>query len=68
MKKNPNISELFKELERINDWFEKEESIDIEIALNKIRDGVKYIAIIKKKIAETENEFKEITINIDREL
>ena len=67
MKKNPTIGELFKTLEQINNWFEKEENIDLEIALEKVREGAKYIAIIKKKITQTENEFKEITAKIDSE-
>ena len=63
--KKINISESLKKLESIADWFEKEEEVDVELGLEKVKEGVELIKSLKDRLREVENEFNEIKKGIE---
>ncbi|HRY62387.1 MAG TPA: exodeoxyribonuclease VII small subunit [Candidatus Paceibacterota bacterium] len=58
--KNNDIGESLKKLEAIASWFEKENEIDVEEGLKKVREGAALIKDLKSRLAEVTNEFEEI--------
>lgn len=54
-----NFSEAYKELEQINEWFQKDD-IDIDEALKKYERGLELINLCKKRLKEVENKFEDI--------
>ncbi|MDF1497775.1 MAG: exodeoxyribonuclease VII small subunit [Patescibacteria group bacterium] len=60
-----NLSESLKKLEKIVDWFETQEEIDIEKGLEKVKEGVKLIKSSKERLKNVENEFEEVKKEID---
>ncbi|MDD2909534.1 MAG: hypothetical protein PHU74_01235 [Candidatus Pacebacteria bacterium] len=59
-KENNNLGELINNLSKISEWFEKQEEIDVEIGLQKIKEAALLIEKTKKRLKEVENEFEEI--------
>ena len=63
MAKNTEKTNLTKSLEKLNEiveWFEQQDNIDVEAGLDKVREAAKLIKGSKNRLAEIENEFKEI--------
>ncbi len=54
-----DFSEAYKEIEEINQWFQKEE-IDLEEALSKYEKGMELIEKCKKRLEKSKNKFEEI--------
>lgn len=54
-----NFSEAFKEIEEINEWFQRED-LDLEEALQKYERGMELIKKCKERLKEAENKFEEI--------
>jgi hypothetical protein len=68
-KENENIS-LSKNLEKLNTiaaWFDDQEEIDIEIGLAKVKEAASLIKESRGRLAEIENEFAEIKLEIETE-
>lgn len=55
-----NLSEALKELRTIAEWFEKQEDIDVEEGLNKIKNGATLVKACKIRLKELENSFEEV--------
>ena len=55
-----NISKSLKNLEEIVNWFEKQENVDIEKGLEKVKQGAVIIKTLKKRLITVQNEFNEI--------
>ncbi|TXH00580.1 MAG: exodeoxyribonuclease VII small subunit [Candidatus Moraniibacteriota bacterium] len=55
--KEPSLGESLKQLEAITDWFENQEAIDVEKALEKVKEGVVLLKASKARLKEVENEF-----------
>lgn len=55
-----NLTEALKKLEKIVEWFESQEEIDIEKGLDKVKEGMKLVKNSKERLREVENEFEEI--------
>jgi Asp-tRNA(Asn)/Glu-tRNA(Gln) amidotransferase C subunit len=51
-----NLSESLKKLEKIVEWFEGQEEIDVE----KVKEGAKLIKSSKERLKKVENEFEEV--------
>lgn len=64
MTKN-NISEQLKKLQKIADWFDEQEEVDVEKGLNKVKEGAELIKASKKRLKELENEFEEVRKGLD---
>lgn len=58
--KKIKISESLSKLEEIVEWFEKQEDVDVEEGLKKVKEGAGIIKVLKARLAEVENEFNEI--------
>jgi len=58
--KKIKISESLSKLEKIVDWFEKQEEVDVEKGLKMVKEGASIIKVLKTRLAEVENEFSEI--------
>lgn len=58
--KSKTFSESLKELKKITDWFEDQETVDIEEGLAKYKQGMELVKDLKKRLKFAENEFKEL--------
>jgi len=54
-----NFTKAYKEIEEINEWFQKEE-IDLDEALKKYERGMELIKKCKERLKQAENKFEEI--------
>jgi len=55
-----NLSESLKKLEKIAQWFESQEEVDVEKGLDKVKEGVELIKLSKDRLKKIENEFEEV--------
>lgn len=55
-----NLSELLKRLGEIVAWFDKQDEVDVEKGLEKVREGAALIKQSRTRLAEVENEFQEL--------
>jgi len=65
--KKVNLKESLGKLNSIVEWFDEQEEVDVEIGLEKVKEGAELIKACKKRLSEVENEFKEIQREIDKE-
>jgi exonuclease VII small subunit len=56
----PNFKDQLKEISAILEWFDSQEELDVEAALEKIQRAGELIKGSKKRLTEIENEFREI--------
>lgn len=56
--KKESLGESLKKLESITAWFEEQDEIDVEKALEKVKEGVTLIKSSKERLREVENEFE----------
>ena len=59
-KTNSNLKDNLKKLGEIVSWFENEEDLDLEKALEQVKLGAELIKESKEKLKEIDNQFKEI--------
>ena len=57
----PNLNESLKKLAAIVDWFDKQEEVDVEAGLEKVREGVALIKESKERLKDIENQFEEVS-------
>ncbi len=62
-----NLSESLKKLEKIAEWFEAQEEIDVEQGLEKVKEGAQLIKISKERLKKVENEFEEVKRELDKD-
>jgi hypothetical protein len=55
-----NLTDSLERLNEIVGWFEHQENVDVEAGLEKVREAASLIKSSKSRLAEIENEFKEI--------
>lgn len=58
--KKHNLKEYLREIGKITAWFDAQEEIDVEEAVEKVKRAAGLIKSSKDRLAEVENEFKEI--------
>ncbi len=63
--KKESLGEALKKLEGITAWFEEQEEIDVEKALEKVKEGVVLIKSSKERLREVENEFEIVKKELD---
>ncbi len=63
--KKESLGESLKKLESITAWFEEQEEIDVEKALEKVKEGVVLIRASKERLREVENEFDVVKKELD---
>ena len=59
-KKSIEFAKAFQELEEITQWFETQESLDLDVGLKKFEKGLELASSLKKKLSEVENRVQEI--------
>lgn len=62
--KQVNLTQLLADLEKIAEWFDDQTAIDVEAGLTKVKQAAKLIKASKARLAEIENEFREIEKDI----
>ncbi|MBI3633772.1 MAG: exodeoxyribonuclease VII small subunit [Candidatus Vogelbacteria bacterium] len=65
MSKKLDINDALKKLESIADWFEKEDEVDVEKGMEKVKEGVELIKLLRRRLEEVQNEFNEIKTTLD---
>lgn len=65
LNKPVNLKESLSKLNEIVKWFEKQEAIDVEAGLEKIKDGASLVKACKTRLKEIENEFEHIKKDMD---
>lgn len=65
MTKKVDINIALKKLESIADWFEKEEAVDVEKGMEKVKEGAILIKLLRGRLKEVENEFNEIKVSLE---
>jgi exonuclease VII small subunit len=65
--KTTSLSESLKKLESITEWFEQQEEIDVEKALEKVKEGALLIKESKSRLKEVENEFEVVKKELGNE-
>ncbi len=59
-KQETNLTQSLVELNQIVSWFDEQEHVDVEQGLDKVRAAAQIIKESKTRLAQIENEFKEI--------
>lgn len=65
--KKQSLSEALKKLEEISSWFESREEVDVEQALEKVKEGAELIKFGKSRLKEVENEFEKVKKELSQE-
>ncbi|MEK7503618.1 MAG: hypothetical protein AAB577_01405 [Patescibacteria group bacterium] len=63
-----NLSGNLKRLAEITEWFDKQEEIDVEEGLSKVKEASILIKASKERLKEVENEFEEIKKEMNAEI
>jgi exodeoxyribonuclease VII small subunit len=58
--KRTNLGESLKKLEGIVQWFDEQKEVDVEMGLEKVKEGVAFIKASRSRLKEVENEFEEV--------
>ena len=66
-KDQPSFNAHLKEIAEILEWFDSQEELDVELALEKIKKAGELIKSSKQRLVKIENEFKEIKKSVDDE-
>ncbi|GEM_PF-370600 len=54
------FKDSLKKLEKIIEWFDSQEEVDVEAGLEKVKEGMALIKASKERLKEIENEFEEV--------
>lgn len=63
-----NLKENLKKLSIISDWFDKQQEIDVEEGINKVKEAAELIKASKERLKSIENQFEEIKKEITSEI
>jgi len=66
MAKN-NFKDSIKKLKEIVEWFENQEEVDIELGLEKVKEGTNLIKESKEQLKDIENEFEKVKKGLEDE-
>ena len=67
MEKN-KLKDSLKKIRDIIDWFDRQEEVDVEIGLEKVKEGAELIKESKIRLKKIENEFEEVKKEIGEEI
>ena len=62
-----NLKDQLKKLEAIIKWFDEQEEVDVEVGLDKVKEGVALIKASKERLKELENEFEKVKKELGKE-
>ncbi len=57
---NIDFAKSFEELEKITEWFDSEEQLDLDKGLKQFERGLELASLLKEKLSEVENKVVEI--------
>ena len=60
-----NLNNNLKRLTEISEWFDKQDEIDVEEGLKKVKEAAQLIKTSRERLKEVENEFEEIKKEIE---
>lgn len=60
-----NLKESLGKLNDIVAWFEEQEEVDVEVGLEKVKEGAKLVKDCKTRLSEIENEFEIIQKQVE---
>lgn len=63
--KKINLKESLGKLNSIVEWFDEQEEVDVEMGLEKVKEGAELIKDCKKRLLEVENEFETIQKQVE---
>jgi len=66
MTKN-TLKDSLKKLKEIVEWFDTREEVDVEMGLQKVKEGAALIKESKKQLKELENEFEKVKEELEEE-
>lgn len=61
------LKDLLKKLEQIVNWFDEQEEADVEMGLEKVREGAVLIKEGRKQLKSLENEFEKVKTELEEE-
>lgn len=64
--KKINLKESLGKLNDIVSWFEEQNEVDVEIGLEKVKEGASLVKDCKARLSEIENEFETIQKEMDK--
>lgn len=67
MEKN-KLKDSLKKIRDIIDWFDRQEEVDVEVGLEKVREGAALIKESKARLKKVENEFEEVKKELEEEV
>lgn len=62
-----NITDNLKKLKEISEWFNSQDTVDVEKGLEKIKIATSLMKESKKRLTELQNEFTEIQKELNEE-
>lgn len=57
---NLSLKETLKQLQETVDWFDRQQEVDLEKGLQKVKEGAQLIKISRERFKEIENEFEDV--------
>ena len=63
--KEQNLTGNIRKLSEISEWFEKQEEVDVEEGLKKVKEAAAIIKASRERLKVVENEFEEIKKEMD---
>ena len=65
-KQSINLEASLRELSAIVAWFEKQEEVDVEKGLKKVKRGAELVRSSQERLNQVENEFKEVKADLEK--
>lgn len=65
MPQQTNLTQTLKKLEEIAEWFDAQETVDIEEGLRKVKEGALLIKASRERLKSITNEFEEIRKDLE---
>ncbi|PIP18158.1 MAG: hypothetical protein COY82_01015 [Parcubacteria group bacterium CG_4_10_14_0_8_um_filter_35_7] len=62
------LKDSLKKLEEIIEWFDKQEEVDVEAGLERVKRGAALIKASRKRLEKLENEFEEVKKELKEEI
>lgn len=62
-----HISQSLAKLEKIIEWFDEQEQVDVQEGLAKVREGAGLVKELRARLKTVENEFEELKKDLDEE-
>lgn len=62
-----NITQQLEKLEKIVQWFDEQDQVDVQEGLEKVRAGAALVKDLRGRLKEVENEFEELKKDLNDE-